>query len=1232
MSSMARRALPPDQADRERALDASRSLLVQAPAGSGKTDLLARRFLRLLAEVNDPGEIVAITFTKAAAAEMRHRIVAELEKAMAVQSSDENFGPAGELSMKALAARALERSIARGWNLVELPAQLRITTIDAFCREIAIQQPLLSGLGGALDIFEDPTQLYRLAARRTIEHVGGEKGGRDSELQEAIEALLLWRDNGWREMEDLLVEMLAQRDRWMQDFVFDRETDWDALRRRLERPFARAVRRQLAELSQLLGQAPEALNETLELARFACEQTAGAQHRELAEMAEFPVAPFDSPEQLEEARQAYVCLANFLQTQKREWRSEKGLNRTNGFPSTDAGRAVKNRFGLVIANLRAVPGLQRALALAADLPPARYTEEDWAIVRACFVLLRHAAAELKVVFAEAAVTDYAEVAQIAAHVLRSDDGAPGEAAMSIADGIRHLLVDEFQDTSRRQHQLLSALIAAWPEREGRTCFVVGDPMQSIYFFRDADAELFPRVRDCGLEAPGDEPLRFDPVRLSANFRTAADLVEKLNEVFERVFAADDGSGVTFARAEAARKAEISAGPRPVSPAAPRMRLHLAFMPRIARSAAGARVLRDREERAHARSAARKAQLQQIVDEIQAHDERIRQARADGNHYRIAVLGRTRKALASVADALRMAGIPFRAVELEPLRDRPEIMDALALARALAHPHDRVAWLGVLRAPWCGLSLADLHTLVSADDAELQKRPVPELIEERSVLLSEQGREAVARVQQAMAAAAVMRAAQPAAALGTWLEQVWLRLGGAACADAAARANLDLLWKCLDGLPEGEQDISGSALTAALGKLTALPDPNTDSRCGVQLMTIHKAKGLEFEVVMVPELQAGSAKTRGSLLSWLERGLPEADESDAATEFLVAPIPPKGADRGKAKAWVDRVRGEREAQELRRLLYVAGTRAKEELHLFARPEYKVEANGSLSLAEPKPSLLSAAWPAIESEVRRQFEQWAASGSAEAARPASVDIAASEENLLQMPATAARPAILHRLPHGFQTAQQHAASAGGGSFAGLSAEPFYRRHEGGLLSRALGIAVHRLLQELAGLRITMEWGTACEALRQRAGHIVAEVRGMGIAPAQAEHLAARALEIVRSAARDRLCRWMLSPHPDAASEMRWTGYMEDGFRTVQVDRMFRAGFTPGSDGADAWWIIDYKTAYGDGLDPDKALPGLRELFSPQLAAYARVLRNVQGAETRVFAGLYYPRMLKFDWWEA
>jgi len=82
---------------------------------------------------------------------------------------------------------------------------------------------------------------------------------------------------------------------------------------------------------------------------------------------------------------------------------------------------------------------------------------------------------------------------------------------------------------------------------------------------------------------------------------------------------------------------------------------------------------------------------------------------------------------------------------------------------------------------------------------------------------------------------------------------------------------------------------------------------------------------------------------------------------------------------------------------------------------------------------------------------------------------------------------------------------------------------------------------------------------------------------------------------------------------------------------MDRVFVAGSTPGSEGGDCWWIIDYKTAHVDNIDPAMALPALRALFAPQIEAYAKILRNMHGAGARIFAGLYYPRMLLLDWWE-
>jgi ATP-dependent helicase/nuclease subunit A len=1202
--------VPADNLARERALDPSRSILVQAPAGSGKTTLLTERFLTLLGTVDEPGQVVAITFTNAAAAEMRNRVLDSLRQA-------EDRGAA----VQGPARQAMERGIARGWKLLDLPVHLRIGTIDSFCRELALQQPLLSGLGGGLTIAERPDELYRRAARYTLDEIGSP--GHEA-VSTAVEALLTWRDNNWQELEDLLVQMLADRARWMREFVLSRDVNWEDLRQQLERPFEHAVRQGLEAVSGLLKQVPGAGDEALALARFACSQDCGEQHRALAELVKFPAAPFMTLQELEAAHQALISLGNLVLSGGGTLRLT--VNKRLGFPAHR--KTEKNRLLKLIADLRALDGLEQVLCAVRALPPARYTADDWEIVKACFTLLRYAAGQLKVVFAEAAAVDFTEVAQMAEEVLKSEEGFPSDAAQTAAEGIRHLLVDEFQDTSRRQHQLLAGLIAAWPERIGRTIFAVGDPMQSIYFFREADSELFGRVKQLGLEIPNGEPLDLEYVQLSANFRTVPKLVNRLNQAFSLIFDQDDGSGVQFSPAEPALEARQRDFDSFV--------LHTMFTSQPTRS----KGIEEGVELGPEETARR--QLAEIIQLIQGHRREMREAKEESRKFRVAVLGRTRTSLAPIAEALRESGVPFRAIDLEKLGDRAEVLDALALARALLNAQDRVAWLGVLRAPWCGLGIVDLHAAVGGDDAVLLKEPVPELLHQRLGLLSSVGRVGVERILAAVSFANDSRASFETAALGTWLEQIWLRIGGADCYDIAARANLDLLWKCLDGLQGGAADVLGPALAKALEKLTALPDPTASSDVGVQLMTIHKSKGLEFEVVIVPDLQARTAPGGRKLLSWMERGVNSAEDGREAdiTEFLIAPLPSRGEDAGSSKRWVDRQYRRREEQETRRLLYVAATRAREELHLFARPTYKTDANGELKLAEPAVSLLRTAWPALSAEIEEKFEAFRLSRSQDAEVGAIAAVA--EGNLLQMPATitAVNPARLRRLPEEYLAPSTAPESNGPASKAagisGLdgawskqarpSGKELYVRHEGGLPSRALGTAVHTLLEEMATLRTAGDWDWVRTELAHSKARISAQVRGMGIYEPEAAKIASRALELAIAASWDALGAWILFPHAEAASEVSWTGVIENALSTVRIDRVFRAGLTPLAEGQDAWWILDYKTA------AVKNVTEMRPLFAGQLEAYARVLRNLHGEGSVVRAGLYYPRAELLDWWEV
>ncbi len=230
--------LPVDERDRARTLDTKQSFLVQAPAGSGKTELLTRRVLKLLAEVDQPEEILAITFTKAATAEMRARVLHALHDAQA--------HPAGsdESELRKLARAALANDSVRGWHLLEQPERLNIQTIDAVCMSIAYRTPILSRLGGSLSPTDHPQPLYLLAARRTLARLG-----KDAEVSQALRALLQLRGTSLSDCETLIAGMLDKRDQWARVLPFGHDAiDWAEVRRRLDAPLRSHHARVLANV------------------------------------------------------------------------------------------------------------------------------------------------------------------------------------------------------------------------------------------------------------------------------------------------------------------------------------------------------------------------------------------------------------------------------------------------------------------------------------------------------------------------------------------------------------------------------------------------------------------------------------------------------------------------------------------------------------------------------------------------------------------------------------------------------------------------------------------------------------------------------------------------------------------------------------------------------------------------------------------------------------------------
>jgi ATP-dependent exoDNAse (exonuclease V) beta subunit len=176
------------------------------------------------------------------------------------------------------------------------------------------------------------------------------------------------------------------------------------------------------------------------------------------------------------------------------------------------------------------------------------------------------------------------------------------------------------------------------------------------------------------------------------------------------------------------------------------------------------------------------EARQVTAIVQGYRPQVEaEQRKDGGRFQIAVLVRARPHLRLIARRLRKAGIPFRAVEIEQLGERQEVKDLTALTRALLHPMDRIAWLTVLRAPWCGLTLSDLHNLCGSDVKEFAAKPVLVLLRERMSLLSGSGQHRAGRVLAVLETA--LRGKHRQVSLAQWVERTWMTLGGGACVDS-----------------------------------------------------------------------------------------------------------------------------------------------------------------------------------------------------------------------------------------------------------------------------------------------------------------------------------------------------------------------------------------------------------------------------------------------------------------
>jgi superfamily I DNA/RNA helicase len=299
--------------------------------------------------------------------------------------------------------------------------------------------------------------------------------------------------------------------------------------------------------------------------------------------------------------------------------------------------------------LAGVPGLVDAFASVRSLPPVRYPDDEWHRIASMLSLLPELAARLATVFAESGELDFPQATLAALAALGTGD-EPSDLLLRLDLRVEHVLVDEFQDTSYAHLELIRRLVSGWTDGDGRTLFAVGDPMQSIYRFRGAEVRAFVEAQASGAV----EGIAVECLTLRRNFRSQAGLVDWTNGAFPAVLGSTNDrwrSRVAFADA-------------------------VAVEPAIDGPACTIDVAADAEEEAAHVSA------------------RVREALATPGN--VAVLVRARTHLAHILPALRAASIPYSAVDLDALADRPASATSRRCA-SIAQSDDRLAWLAVLRA-------------------------------------------------------------------------------------------------------------------------------------------------------------------------------------------------------------------------------------------------------------------------------------------------------------------------------------------------------------------------------------------------------------------------------------------------------------------------------------------------------------------------------------------------------
>ena len=826
-----------DQKQRDQSLNISDSFIVQAPAGSGKTELITQRYLKLLGTADVPENILVMTFTNRAVDELKHRIISSLNRARLHPPEEPHKRKTFDL-----ASKVLEQSNLKEWDLLNHPSRIKIITIDSLSSLIVSRYPSIDQLIPPQTMINtyEYEQIYQEAAENTLLLI------EEDEYQASISSVLLYLDNHVDRFYRLIVQMLSKREQWLPKLYIKGALD--------------------ISLLEVLAQ--ELIVEYLETLRNAASEILGKSFFNLLEIntrddiSKINKLPGTTIEDLED----WQTISELLLTKSTgSWR--KKIDANIGFPAEL--KEEKMVFKEILVGLDSEDEFKKILNNLANLPSAYFPESTSKEINDIAQVLKLSVAELKMIFKEKGLQDFSEVGMQAINALDSREEV-SDIALLLDYQIKHLLIDEFQDTSYSQLSLIEKLVDGWQKGDGKSIFFVGDPMQSIYKFRESQVGIFLEIMKSGIGS-----LKINSLILSSNFRSNKSIVEKNNKIFSQIFPNQDNlllGAIHYSESNSASQVEQDDA--------------VTFYPFSA---------------------------DQDFEEAEMVVKIIKNSISNNPNHETAVLVRSRSHLKAITLLLQDSSINFEALKTEPLRSNLFTRDLLSLTRALLSLADRLAWLSLLRAPWCGLKLEDLLAFGESTDKTIFSQLIDDGIAQD---LSEDGavrsRHLFLATEEAIYSEGKFSFVERFSySLSQLCNEIELNEQ-----EKSIRSQfLSLLNHC-----ELNQSLDIKTIELMVKDLYA-----PSQHASVKLMTIHQAKGLEFDTVIIPGL---GKKGKSDTLPLMQI------QEFSNKNILLAPIKSSYEDsESKTYLYLQYLQKQQTHFELMRVLYVAMSRAKHKIHLL-----------------------------------------------------------------------------------------------------------------------------------------------------------------------------------------------------------------------------------------------------------------------------------------------------------